>query len=114
MRDNAFEDVKRLVHHLRVNEVVAPIKENPRVHITDHAQLGRLTAACSLLTNTPLKVIERPDCIVVEVGTDHNLYREFENEYALIVWLYEQIQEYAEASIVWFKEHEQAFNTPTQ
>ena len=111
MIDNLANMNRRLVlESHRDEEIPEPIPSSCNVRITDHAQIGRLTAAYSLLSNAPLKVMERGDRIVVEVGSEHRTYREFKSEYDLIIWLYRQVRDFSQESIKWFRGHEEAFN----
>ena len=112
MSDNLTTMNRRLVlESHKDEETPEPIPSACNIRITDHAQIGRLTAAYSLLSNAPLKVMERGDRIVVEVGTEHRVYREFKSEYDLILWLYRQVRDYSQESLKWFRAHEQSFST---
>jgi hypothetical protein len=80
--------------------------------ITDHARIGRLASAYTLLTSIPLRVVEKDNTILIH--TPHfNINEQFTTEYSAIVWLHEETVRVLAADIAWFKQHEEAFSEGT-
>lgn len=89
--------------------MTAESKQELKSLISNHAELGKLSAVYSLLIHDFIKVTEKDEQILVE-SPDYNAYFKFNSEFDVIVWFYERIESAAKNNVDWLKKHQEAFN----